>query len=100
MDKNRAKGWLEGRLESRTFRRLFERERVTEYFLGTIESLMQAKGITRSRLAELMECHATPANITRAMRRSTNMTLSTMVDMTHALDCEVRVSVAVGLGMT
>lgn len=93
MDKNQEtkKGWLAANLEDWEFRRLYERELVAESFLVRIEDEMNRQGVTKSELAKRMQCSV--ANISRAMRKSTNMTISTMVDM--ALSLNLRMSIAV-----
>lgn len=88
--KTRAKGgWLAGRMKSLEFRKSFERHGVADDFITAIEAVMVRDGVSRSQLAERMGCN--PANVTRAMRNTTNLTIATMVDMAFALDCRVRV---------
>lgn len=84
------KGWLESNLEGAEFRRLFEREMVADDFIAAIESVMDAGEINRTELARRMGCAL--SNVTRAMRSSTNMTLSTMVDMALALGQRVKIA--------
>lgn len=86
-----TKGWFSERMEDPEFRRHYERESATEDFLGQIEDLLAALNISRSKLAELMGCK--PSNITKIMRRSNNLKLSTMVDMAMALNRRLRLSI-------
>lgn len=82
------KGWLESKLEEPKFRRLYERELFAESFFYEIEALMDRKGISRSDLADMLGCN--PSNITRIMRRTTNVTAATMVDVAFMLRYRVR----------
>lgn len=88
--KNRAKGgWLAGRMKSLEFKKSFERHGLADDFIAAIEAVMLRDGVSRSQLAERMGCK--PANVTRAMRNTTNLTIATMVEMAFAVDCRVRV---------
>lgn len=86
MDNNQGakKDWLASNLEDWEFRRLYHRELVAESFITTIECVMEERGVTKAELAKRMECSA--ANVSRAMRKTTNMTIATMVDMALSLD--------------
>src|SRR5687767_11399517 len=90
-DKKEAtnKGWLSGLMEDAEFRRHYAREGTTEDFLCQVEELMERLNINRSQLADIMGCN--PANITKIMRRSNNLKVSTMVDMALALNKRVRI---------
>lgn len=99
MDNNQEtkKGWLTANLEDWEFRRLYERELVAESFIVRIEDAMDEQKVTKTELAKRMEC--TSANISRAMRKTTNMTIATMVDMALSLNLRVRITlepVAIG----
>lgn len=74
------------------FHRLYKREGVIEAFLERIENERERQGITRVQLAERMGC--SPANITRIMRRTANLTVATMVDMADALGLQIAVTLA------
>jgi len=88
--KTRAnEGWLAGRMKSLEFKKSFERHGLADDFIAAIEAVMVREGISRSQLAERMGCK--PANVTRAMRNTTNLTIATMVEMAFSLDCRVRV---------
>lgn len=91
MDKNQAtkKGWLTAKLEDWEFRRSYERELVAELFVSRIEHAMSEQELTKTELSKRMEC--TLANVSRAMRKTTNMTIATMVDMGLALNYRVRI---------
>jgi ribosome-binding protein aMBF1 (putative translation factor) len=83
----RKKGWLESRSSQESFRRAFAREDAIENFLTVIEEEMVGKGVSRKQLAGLMNCR--PANITRIMKRTANLTAATMVDLAWALGLKV-----------
>jgi transcriptional regulator with XRE-family HTH domain len=83
------KGWFETKLEDPEFRRLYAREDLIEGFLHQVEQAMKEKGVSRAQLAERLACSS--ANVTRIMRRSSNLTAATMADMAFALDLRVRV---------
>lgn len=88
--KTRANGgWLAGRMKSLEFKKSFERHGLADDFIAAIEAVMLRDDVSRSQLAERMGCK--PANVTRAMRNTTNLTIATMVEMAFALDCRVRV---------
>ena len=91
MDKNQEtkKGFLTANLEDWEFRRLYERQMVAESFIVRIEDAMNEQQITKTELARRMECSA--ANISRAMRKTTNMTLATLVDMGLSLNFRVKI---------
>lgn len=91
MDNNQEtkKGWLTAKLENWEFRRLYERELVAESFITRIEDAMDEQTITKTELAKRMECSV--ANISRAMRKTTNMTIATMVDMGLSLNLRVKI---------
>lgn len=91
MDNNQEtkKGWLTAKLDDWEFRRSFERELVAELFVSRIEHAMTEHGLNRTELAKRMECSL--ANVSRAMRKTTNMTIATMVDMALSLNLRVRV---------
>lgn len=84
-----ARGWLEANLEDPEFRRLYEREGVAEQFIAQVETHRAAQKLSRSDLARRMDCK--PANITRIMRRTSNLTLDTLVDLALAVSCRVRI---------
>lgn len=83
------KGWLTVKLEDWEFRRSFERELVAELFVSRIEHAMTEQELNKTELAKRMECSL--ANVSRAMRKTTNMTIATMVDMALSLNLRVRV---------
>jgi len=83
------KGWLSEKMEDPEFRRHFEREGAAEEYLTQVEQLMERMMISRSKLAAMMGCK--PSNITKVMRRSNNLKLSTMVDIANALKQRLRV---------
>jgi transcriptional regulator with XRE-family HTH domain len=83
------KGWLETNLEDSAFRRQYAREDLVEEFLHQIDAVMNERGVSRSQLAGLLGCSG--ANVTRIMRRTTNLTASTMADLASALELRVRV---------
>jgi transcriptional regulator with XRE-family HTH domain len=84
-------GWLDEKMEDASFRRLYEREKVIESFLNRIQQVMDRQSVTRAELARRMECSA--ANITQLMRRTTNLTVATMVDLAFSLDQKVTLSI-------
>ena len=85
------RGWLETRLEDPKFRRAYARETLIEDFLFQLERTMDEKGVSRVQLAEKLGC--SPANVTRIMRRTTNLSASTIADLAFVLDCRVRLHV-------
>lgn len=91
MDNNQEakKGWLTANLENWEFQRLYARELVAEAFITRIEQAMEAQKITKSALAKRMNCSV--ANVSRALRKTTNMTIATMVDMAISLNLHVHV---------
>jgi len=78
------KTWLQKRMESPEFRKALSREAFIEEFLGRIEEEMNRAGLSRVELAERMGCQ--PSNVTRILKRTTNLTAETMVDLAAALD--------------
>jgi hypothetical protein len=86
-------GWFSENIVDPEFRRSYERETAAEDFLGQIEAIMRARGLSRTQLAKIMECN--PANITKVMRTTNNLKLSTMVDMALALDHRIRITLQV-----
>ncbi len=82
-------GWLSRRMQSLEFRKSFERHGVADDFIAGLEAVMIRDGVSRSELAQRMGCK--PANVTRALRNTTNLTIATMVEMAFALDYRVRV---------
>lgn len=89
-DNQQPKGWLEKRLEDPQFRRLYERECVAEEFICALEEQMRKESVTRTALAEKMGC--SPANITRVMSSTTNLTLKSIIEMAFAVDMRVRLN--------
>jgi plasmid maintenance system antidote protein VapI len=75
--------WLQRRMESPTFRRAIAREHFIEEFLGRIEEEMRRSNVTRIELADRMGCR--PSNVTRILKRTTNLTAESMVDLAEAL---------------
>lgn len=69
-------------------RRHFERERAADEFVMQVELLMEEQGVSRTDLAERLKC--SPANITRLLRRGTNLTIGRMVDIVLALKHRMR----------
>lgn len=92
MDKTQEtkKGWLQANLENWQFRRLYQRELVAESFIVRIEDAMNEQHVTKTELAKRMECSS--ANISRVMRKTTNMTIATMVDMALSLNLGIRIT--------
>lgn len=83
------KGWLTAKLENWEFRRSYERELAAELFLSQLEQVLNEKQISKTELAKRMNCSL--ANVSRAMRKTTNMTVATMVDMSLALDFRLKI---------
>lgn len=77
------KTWLQKRMDSPAFLKALSREAFIEEFLGRIEEEMQRAGVSRVELAGRMGCR--PSNVTRILKRSTNLTAETMVDLAAAL---------------
>ncbi|MCG3190804.1 MAG: hypothetical protein DIJKHBIC_00024 [Thermoanaerobaculia bacterium] len=86
------KDWLRANMQDEEFRVLLAREGVIEGFLLAVEREMDKKGVTRSALARKMGCSA--ANITRIMRRSSNLTVESMVDIAYFLGMRLEISLA------
>jgi ribosome-binding protein aMBF1 (putative translation factor) len=91
MSEAKRVGWLEAMADDAEFHRLYAREDLIEDFLHAIEAAMARQGVSRSELARRLGCR--PANVTRIMRRTTNLTAATLVDMAFALDLHVRLDV-------
>ena len=83
------KGWFEAKLDDPAFRRAYAREDLIEAFLHEVERVMSEQGISRAQLAQRLGCSA--ANVTRILRRTSNLTVATMAEMALALDLRVRV---------
>jgi transcriptional regulator with XRE-family HTH domain len=88
---DQPKGWLQANLQDPEFQRLYAREELIEDFLGAVEEAMQQQGVSRSDLANRLGCK--PANITQIMRRTRNLTASTMVDIAFALGLRLQLQV-------
>ena len=78
-----TKGWLEKNKKNPEFSRYLAREDFIEDFLSAVEKMMAKKRITRSELAKKLGCK--PPNITQIMKRTRNLTASTMVDIAFHL---------------
>ncbi|MBL8635462.1 MAG: XRE family transcriptional regulator [Myxococcales bacterium] len=83
------KGWLTAKLENWEFRRSYERELAAELFLTQVEQVLTEQKLSKTELAKRMKCSL--ANVSRAMRKSTNMTVATMVDMSLALNLRLKI---------
>lgn len=81
--------WLQRVLADPAACRELARERVIEGFLTFVERTMEAKGVSRSELARRLGCKR--SNVTQIMRRTRNLTVSTMVDFGLALGFEIRI---------
>ncbi len=92
MENDQTEGWFSQNAENPEFRRGFERERAAEEFLECVESIMHEQGLTRAKLAQMMDCR--PANITKVMRHTNNLKLSTMVDVALALGHRLHLSLS------
>lgn len=87
--KNDEKGWLQSNLEDSEFQRLYAREDFIEGFLHHLDAAMDDRGISRKQLAAIVGC--SPANVTRALRRTSNLTATTMVDLALAAGIRLRI---------
>jgi ribosome-binding protein aMBF1 (putative translation factor) len=94
MSETKKPGWLEAKADDLEFHRLLAREDLIEDFLHGVEAEMSRQRVSRSELARRMGCK--PANVTRIMRRTTNLTAATMVDLAFALNLRLRVDVGPG----
>jgi ribosome-binding protein aMBF1 (putative translation factor) len=94
MSETKKVGWLEAKADDREFHRLLAREDLIEDFLHSVAAEMSRQGVSRSELARRVGC--APANVTRIMRRTTNLTAATMVDLAFALNLRLRLDVSAG----
>src|SRR4051812_15421577 len=62
----------------------FEREWFVDEILSALESKMRELNISRSQLARRLKC--SPPNVTKLLRRGTNLTVGTVIDLALALD--------------
>lgn len=89
MAKDRAgEGWLSSKMKDPEFRKLFEREMFAEDFLARVEQAMKEQNVSKTELAKRMGCSV--PNVSRAMRKTSNMTVATMVDMVLSLNLRLR----------
>lgn len=82
--------WFEQEMRSTEFRRHLEWETLVDELLTKIDSAMGAQGVTRSELARRLKCK--PANVTKALRHSNNLKLSTVVYIGFALGLRLKAS--------
>ena len=82
--------WLADQRSDPEFRRIYAREDLIEEFLHQIEAAMTKRKLSRADLSRLLGC--SKANVTKIMRRTSNLTAATMADMAFAVGLRVRVS--------
>lgn len=75
-------------MEDRAVRAAFEREWLADEIVVALEQKMREMNVNRSELARRLEC--SPANVTKLFRRSTNLTLGSLVDVALALNHRFR----------
>ena len=71
-------------MSNSTTRAHFEREWFVDEVLCALEAKMSEMNVSRTELARRLNC--TPANVTRLLRRGTNLTVGSLVDLALALD--------------
>jgi len=71
-------------MQSPEVRAHFEREWFVDEILSAIESKMAEMKVSRSELARRLKC--SPANVTKLLRRGTNLTVGSVVDLALAVE--------------
>lgn len=80
---------LKDRAEAARQTHAYREEGASIHFTEDLVARMQASGLTRSALAEMIG--ASPAYVTKILRGDTNFTLDSMVKLAHALGCELTI---------
>ena len=84
-------------MENPENRRIFEQERVLVDAVELASTVMEYRGVTRSELAKRLDC--TKAYVTQVLRGNQNLTLKTLADVFHALNCRLVLSAVTEAGV-
>lgn len=82
--KNGAEDHFTRTMKDPVTRAHFEREWFVDEILSALELKMNEGKITRTELARRLKC--TPANVTKLLRRGTNLTIGSVVDLALAIE--------------